>query len=97
MYLNYVPPLPCWLSGRHLEYGESAHGVSSLRIITAQIQENSSYSSSWGRMLIVQRINKDSAQMQEESSSSSSWGRMLIVQASTKILKHRCNRARSNE
>ncbi|KAL2736895.1 hypothetical protein V1478_000017, partial [Vespula squamosa] len=64
---------------------------------TAQIQENSSYSSSWGRMLIVQRINKDSAQMQEESSSSSSWGRMLIVQASTKILKHRCNRARSNE
>ncbi|KAL2720523.1 hypothetical protein V1478_010099 [Vespula squamosa] len=71
MYLNYVPPLPCWWSGRHLEYGESAHGVSSLRIITAQ--------------------------MKEESSSSSSSGRMLVVQASTKILKHRCNRARSNE
>ncbi|KAL2722505.1 hypothetical protein V1478_009368 [Vespula squamosa] len=86
MYLNYVPPLPCWWSGRHLEFGESAHGVSSLRIITAHVQEKSSSSSSWGRMLLVQRINKGSEQMQEESSFSSSWGRMLIVQASTKIL-----------
>ncbi|KAL2738749.1 hypothetical protein V1478_001315 [Vespula squamosa] len=47
-------------------------------------------SSSWGRMLIVQRIDKGSAQIKEESSSSSSWGRMLIVQSSTKIL--RCRR-----
>nr|KAF7401910.1 hypothetical protein H0235_015246 [Vespula pensylvanica] len=57
----------------------------------------SAYLSSLDRMLIVQRINKDSVQIKEESSSSSSWGRMPIVQASTKILKHHCNRARSNE
>ncbi|KAL2715653.1 LOW QUALITY PROTEIN: hypothetical protein V1478_015351 [Vespula squamosa] len=55
-------------------------------IISAHVQEKSSSSSSWGRMLLVQRINKGSEQMQEESSFSSSWGRMLIVQASTKIL-----------